>query len=308
MVKAVIIEPKQQYKSFCPYFRNDRYLSELFKIPIINGEFQKYWNLAIERIILSYAAYWSDFKKIAAFIKRHPESRYFWITNEYNLALNSAVATSLSEVKNFTIIANFVKPNSSDKKYRNFQQLNLNTLVFKAERAPPIENKKYNTIYYGMYRPDRESYFQRYFDDNEIIVSTSPKNLIHFKKAGVKARFIKPFYWSVKGSLLSLFKYSLYLEDVFTHTHYNYPANRFYEGITFGAVQLFDINCLNTFKKAGYDISNYIVKDSESLKKKTSEIDKDYEAHLKTQLQWRKKAAVEKRHALIKLKKILLDE
>lgn len=43
----------------------------------------------------------------------------------------------------------------------------------------------------------------------------------------------------------------MYIEDVITHTQYNCPASRFYEGIQCNAALIFDSNCVNTIKKSG---------------------------------------------------------
>jgi len=155
-----------------------------------------------------------------------------------------------------------------------------------------------------MFRKDRTIYFTRYFDEN-IIVSTSQKNILLFKQLGMNPLFAKQFYWG-KTSALERFKFSLYLEDVYSHQHYTYPANRFYEALMFGVVQLFDRNCQRTFKIAGYDISDYLVKGRTSLHRKMEEIEKDYQAHHKIQMQWKAKAKEERAEAIEQLRPIFI--
>ncbi|MBA7670512.1 hypothetical protein ES703_78658 [subsurface metagenome] len=304
MIKAVIIEPELRKMSITPYWRMDRYIEELYSTPVINKKYRKYWNEKIETIFLSYAAFWGDFQEILQFIKRHRESKLFWITNEYNIRLNSEIVKYIrSSGRKLHILANYPEPKSKRKLWSSFLQLNLNVLIFRSLTPLSLKQRHYSIVYYGMYRDGRAKYFRKYLN-SDFIVSTSPKNIITFKQLGCKSRFCRPFLWSNKGSVFSLFRYSLYIEDEYTHKHYNYPANRFYEALSYGVIQLFDESCSFTFDKAGYDIAPFIVRNKRSLKLQISHMDKNYDHFLKQQLSWREKAAMEKTETVTQLKEI----
>jgi len=297
MIKAVIIEPEKRRRSFTPYWRNDQEIYSLFKVPVINGEFHKYWNEKIEKIFLSYAAFWSDYAQIASFVNRHKESKLYWIINDYSLRLNSAITAAVKD-RDFTVIASFHNPGG----WSQFIELNLNVLIFNPQTPLPFSKRKYGIIYYGMYREGRAHYFQKYFS-SEIVISTSRKNIILFKQLGCKPKFALPFHWN-KSNPFPQFKYSLYIEDSYSHRNYTYPANRFYEGLSCGVLQLFDEKTLPTFQKAGYDIASFIIKNKRSLKIAMSHIDKNYDHFLKQQLEWRIKAAEEREELVSQLKEI----
>jgi len=112
--------------------------------------------------------------------------------------------------------------------------------------------------YYGSYRPDREIYFKKYFKDAsyKIYISTFPRNSLKFRDLNHNIKVFEPFR---SRNLISAFQNVLYIEDTFTHSHYNCPANRFYECLCRGVPLLFDKSCERTFKKAGYIIDPFIV-------------------------------------------------
>lgn len=305
MIKAVIVEPEPRTRSFTPYFRNDKILEKEFGAPIVNGHFREYWNERIEKIFLSYAAVWSDVNEICAFLDRHSEAELYWITNDYLLNLNNDVAKILRK-RTVKTVCSYPAPKRSRRDWMSWMTLNLNALIYKGLRPLGMAERPYSVIYYGMYRKDREAYFEKYFD-SKIIVSTSPKNVGLFKSLGIKARYANPFHWHEKGSLLQRCLFSLYLEDTYSHNHYTYPANRFYEALGSGVVQLFDKSCAETFKIAGYNISDYIVSDRKSLKQALKDIGSNYNEHLDRQLRWRKKARAERRQVLQELKEIILN-
>lgn len=118
--------------------------------------------------------------------------------------------------------------------------------------------------YYGAYRPDREKYFKKYLADAPytVNVSTFPRNKLKFRDLDPKIHVFDNFK---SRSQIGAFQAVLYIEDEFTHTHYNSPANRFYECLSNYVPIIFDWNCIGTFEKSGYDITPYAVKDQFSL-------------------------------------------
>jgi hypothetical protein len=63
-----------------------------------------------------------------------------------------------------------------------------------------------------------------------------------------------PLTWDDGRENLQLFATSLYLEDVFTHSHYNCPANRFYEALFCDTVVLSQPEATNTWQRAGINL------------------------------------------------------
>jgi hypothetical protein len=85
-------------------------------------------------------------------------------------------------------------------------------------------------------------------------VSSSSKNFKQYLQHGCNPKFIEKIKWDKNRETLRLFKYSLYIEDEFTHENYNHLANRFYEAVYCNCVPLFDLSCKTNVIKSGYNI------------------------------------------------------
>ena len=209
-------------------------------------------------IIFSYASFYFDFKRYEKLVEINDSTEFVWITNEYNLSMNSFMRKKVKHV-----IANF--RNNSIDKYNNLV-VNLNTLLFRNrnEKTP----KKYDICYYGTHRPDRAKYFKKYLK-SWFILSTSPKNHKLFKDMGCICKFTDKFHWQAKKETLNQFKASLYIEDEYTHECFNHLANRFYEAITCNCALFFDRSCLSTIQKSNCDVDPFFIVDSyEEIKEK----------------------------------------
>lgn len=220
-------------------------------------------------IIFSYASMYFDFKKYENLIKINENTEYVWITNEYNLGMNSFMKKRVKH-----IIANF--KNKAIASYNNLV-LNLNTILFRDVNELTL--KKYDICYYGTHRPDRRKYFQKYLKEG-FILSTSPKNHKFFKDMGCNPRFTGKFYWQPKKETLNQFKASLYIEDEYTHICFNHLANRFYEALTCNCALFFDESCKNTIAQSNCDIDEFFIVNSyeelmEKLKSKDFNKQKD---------------------------------
>jgi hypothetical protein len=174
-----------------------------------------------------------------------------------------------------------------------------------ARASNKIINKKYESIYYGTFRKNRENYFVEYLRNN-MHLSTSVKNFKKYKSIGCTPIWINKLNWSFCRETLNLFKYSLYIEDEYTHNVYNNLANRFYEAGFCNNILFFDEGCTNTIERSGIDIDSlYTVESHKDLILKTEICNKDFKKHLKIQKKWHNKSLEEKKDVLIKLKNIV---
>lgn len=236
-------------------------------------------------IIVSYASYYANFEEMRRIIEENKKARIFWLTNEYNLMPNGSLYKIFRE-RNAEIIANYEKKSNDIKCFNKFHFINLNLLLF--DDLKRNIKKKYNIIYYGTFRPDREKYFKKYFKNEKIMLSTSNKNFKKFIDLGCRPRFINKLSWKERKETLNNFKYSLYIEDNHIHNNFNNLANRFYEALKTETVILFDYNCKNTLKKSEIkdcDFEKFLVKDFEELEKIISE--DRYEEFLREQNKWK---------------------
>jgi hypothetical protein len=185
----------------------------------------------------------------------------------------------------------------------------LNTNLFIAKKSNPLGIKKYDCIYYSRHRADRMKYCKEYLQGN-IYLSTHPKNHKHFFHAGCKPKLIKHIDWTPGKDTLNLFRYSLYLEDIYTHSVFNNLANRWYEAGFCNNVVFFDKNCINTIRKSEIgkyekEIEYYIVGNHQELEDKIKECNRDFNHHLNIQKSWRKDELKCRQNMIQELKKII---
>jgi len=208
-------------------------------------------------ILFSYASFYFDFEPFMKFLDTQKQARIGWITNEYNLSPNSCFKNRIEFV-----ISNF--------KYDIEKNLmvNLNTLIFDYTNLEI--QKKYDICYYGTFRPNREKYFVKYLQRG-FHLSTSAKNFKKYKQIGCNPTYISKFTFEDRKETLNLYKKTLYIEDVETHTQYNHLANRFYEALKCNVLPVFDRSCENTIKQSKYYIPEELIIDCiEDTKKQFS--------------------------------------
>ena len=223
------------------------------------------------------SAFFRPHKKLKALFANN-NSPYIWIANEYDVAPNSFFNNQLKEKPSY-ILANYDFINKF-KSVKNKVTKNLNLILFNEFQT--VKEKKYDHIYFGTHRPDRKKYHGIYLKKN-IYLSCKNKNSIEFKKDGSTSPLIKEL--NIGRGDLSLFRFSLYIEDVSTHTRFNNLSNRFYENIGSNVVTLFDINCLSNIKKAGLvGYEPFIVSCNEDLNNYSAD---NYEELMSLQMKWK---------------------
>lgn len=239
-------------------------------------------------IIFSYASFYFDFKKFEILINHQDSNcKYGWLVNEYNLSPNSYFKNLLS-----FCISNF--PKETKQITSNQLHINLNTWLYNTKEI--INKNKYNLIYYGTFRPNREKYFKKYLKSKEIYLSTSNKNQKKFKDIGCTPTFIDKLNWESNKETLSLFKASLYIEDEFTHDNFNNLSNRFYESLYCKNALFFDKSCLNTIKKSKNKIDSFFIVESlEEIQEKINS--NNFKDYLNDHLEINKKITIEERNS-----------
>lgn len=236
-------------------------------------------------VIFVHASAYTDANILVDFLADQPIKQYIYITNEYNLGDPTALCYLCREhFIRYDVISNHGMKASTIRGKRfidNWHVVNLNALIYDPVELEypeepllfPLEDTRQKLIYYGGFRKNRSKYFQRYFDDR-MIVSTSPKNQAKFRGIGCMCRFIPHLDWHKRENSLKQFYTTLYLEDEYTHTHYNHLANRFYEAINLNVPIWFDDSCKGTIERSGIKVDPWwFVRNADELHAKANKMD-----------------------------------
>lgn len=274
-------------------YRNAEILAKELKADILMNKTDRLQNKEYDVIIMTYSNRYTDFETLKKVIRKKSNQIRIGIKSEYEeVGYNRPYFTPYIEICNFKGGSNF---------------MNTNLLI--ARESNSIIKKKYDCIYYSRYREDRMIYCKKYLQ-GDIYLSTHPKNHKHFYHAGCSPKLIKHIDWTKGKETLNQFRYSLYLEDVYTHSVFNNLANRWYEAGFCNNVMFFDVNCWNTILNSEISqfkeqIKDYIVEDYNSLKLKIDYCNKDFEKHLAIQKTWRMSEQLLREQMIDKIKKII---
>lgn len=292
-------------KSINAHVKLSYLLRDNFGWDLVSREkYKNYLNNKYDKLIVVYACRYAPIKIIKYLVDNNTSAKLFWITNEYNLPINSSL--EYLNRGGYHIISNFEK--SKKFKFGNdYSFLNLNVLMFKKPNELKLDQKKYDLIYYGTFRPGRGKYFIKYLDNN-IYLSTSIKNFKKFKYMinGKCPKWIKSLSWENGRETLNNFRFSLYIEDEYTHKVYNNLANRFYEALFCNCITMFDSNCRNTIERSGIDLDEiFIVKNRNELRNKIKLIRNDFTSYLKIQQKYTDQFLNERENVLKEIKNII---
>lgn len=246
-------------------------------------------------------------------IKNSPNAKLIYISNETNLGEPRTLWMAIKENRKYDVIANHPpEPSKIVKSYVNkWHIVNLNALIFNPYEEEEkntlsnfidfADNERNGIVYYGSFRKDRIDSFKRFLS-GELLLSSHIKNEFKFNDCGVTCRMIPRIVWPPKGNGLNDFLGTLYIEDELTRKYYNFLANRFYEGLNYNCVPLFDVKCENTIKKCGYNISNkFLISNGKDVIKKEKLI---RDGKLSIPNEWFKKAKEEKEKTIKQIIKI----
>lgn len=119
-------------------------------------------------------------------------------------------------------------------------------------------DKNRGVVYYGAYRPDRVSYFEKYLRHAPYPVTISSfRGEKNFGVLCPNARLM-PAFRDPDGP--AQWEMTLYLEDTASHELYCSPANRFYECLHMGLPQAVDERAAGTLSRAGVpDVHRFAV-------------------------------------------------
>jgi len=298
---------RNPYKSFTVAYRNLISLKEALKADLFCDvmDFKKsshYYDV----IICGFGSTSTEAEKSTLFLKENKKAHLFWLVGEYE---QSTFAPLFYANRPYSVIKNFEHPmNGSQIKEQHFLNINLLLLGDRPDIDTAIKNHQYNCIYYGRWRKDRSDYFQKYLQKG-VMVSTSVKNMKIFKAYGTESTFCKPLTWKNGRETLRKFRTSLYLEDIFTHSHYNCPANRFYEALTCGSVIIPQRESAHTWDTYGIDMTERYVHDLDSLHDMIRKMndEKYMKRALKEQEEWLTDAKERRVRMIERFKGILSD-
>ena len=281
MKKSVIISTQPIGEvNHSAFVRNSKFVKE--NIPgtflIDCSQYDKFHE-KVDNIIVAYGAFYADFQALTRLLDRYKDKRFFYLVNEYGLLPNGDVYRYLIK-HNYEILANYTEDCKGAAHYHKFHIINFNVSAFRdLPKLIPFEKRPNDLIYWGRFRPDRVDYFKKYL--HNCTVSSAKKNQINFEQLGQNIKITDVVNFDT-NSILNQFKFSIYIEDFYTHEHFNHLADRFYESVDFGLIPLFDINTKRSVQLSGYKVPEYyFVKDKEELQKKIKEISSSPEKHLK---------------------------
>lgn len=282
-------------KSYTVAYRNLCVLRDYFKADLFVNASEISPCNDYDIIICGFGSTSCEKELSTEFLKRNKGARVFWLVGEYE---QSTFAPLFYSGRQFEIIKNF-EHTMKNKKCIAQHFLNINSLL--AKNQNPISQKKHGCLYYGRWRDDRLLYFEEYLQ-KPLMLSTGSKNIKQFTARGCKPSLISPLSWAAGRESLNLFRSSLYIEDVFTHTHYNCLANRFYEAIFCNVLPLFDKSCLNTLEKSGLSGWDWFVVDG--LKDLVEKTNSENIAVVATVKRWAKEAMDERASVLASIERL----
>jgi hypothetical protein len=227
-----------------------------------------------DHIICNYASPYIPWRAYLPYVLEN-DARLWWMVNDHDIEDNMLLRNVLKETKymyGYSVISN-----NTRKGYRqwilrkwmdeangirlqdcitDWYPINLNVLTYhdytqgssysgNGQKEFLFQN---DSIYWGSYRKWRLPYFQKY-NSVSVDFSTSSKNIRKLLANQCRCyNYVPTLRWGSNGTLLS-YNAALYIEDPHTHDNYAFPANRYYEALSYGLDIYFDRSAKATADK-----------------------------------------------------------
>jgi hypothetical protein len=222
-----------------------------------------------DNIIVSYASFYVPWRAYFDHVMRS-RARLWWLVNDHDIEDSMLLRAVLHETagrRRYSVISNNTRAGYRQWILRkwifrdrlrlgdcieDWHTVNLNALTYEDQRsADPVALELFHmpAIYWGSWRKWRLPYFEKY-SDPRISFSTSGKNARKLHRLGCRYNFIPKLLWG-RSSQLHFANATIYIEDPHTHSNYAFPANRFYEAISYGVDVYFDPTCRLTADRIG---------------------------------------------------------
>jgi hypothetical protein len=240
-------------------------IARLFGADIIHDKvtYQKFAPKKYDVVFVGYSTIYSEYKADAELIKRQSRASVVHVSTEYE---NACPASLYYAKRNFLHVANYEKipPKQTTGGWLlrdKFVHCNVNSLLYRGSWRGSVDERQ-GCIYWGRFRPDRAIYLADVARAG-VTISTSPKNIDEWKRAGVNAsRWVDKVSWQPGYETIRNYAYTVYCEDSYTHTNYNCPANRWYEALDADVQPLVHTSAMPTFARSGYCIHDDAVYDT----------------------------------------------
>lgn len=264
--------------------RTAQWLADKLGIPLICGpEIEEQRDLDALFLVAGVFMYCRVLPQVAVAIEH--AKHVFWVQNDYTIQPPLADGKAESPFrKAFRLRRMAGKPDThfwttmekASQRTPLSAYLNWNSMAFeerlrtKNELLAALGKKTPAVFYYGADRAGRQIYFDRYFKGQEapLVISSFSKSMMRYND---DATVIGAFPRSIFFDELNLFSMGLYLEDRKSHQEFTSPATRFYEMLSVGMAMVFQPEAAPMLKKAGYDVTPYLVQRPRDLSAMLSE-------------------------------------
>ena len=259
--------------------RNSIILKNALGADLLDGEYAlpEVLKKQYDVIVCCYASPYMPNIPYREVLKKNPNARYVWLVNDHDIEDNQLLRWGIVEMGlSYDMICNNpregyrhwilnkkIKDGRLNQFIKQWLTVNLNSLIMRDPVGVDLAAKD-GVIYYGTYRKWRQESFEKYLKKG-ITLSASSKNWKKYQAIGCDCTYIPKLEWTKGNEDLRKYKYSIYIEDLHTHTNYAFLANRFYEALMADTVILFDSVCKNTIEKCGYDLSPNVIITPEKL-------------------------------------------
>ena len=176
------------------------------------------------------------------------------VSNDYSFSPCKRMKGHKNEIR-WTTIKEYIRKGKDE--FINWNKLTWFPFPYEMPRVEGL-------LYYGAYRIGREDMFRKYFvsPKQPTHIISYPKNHDSFRQLSKELIIYKPFK---HYKHLQAFPATIILQDIFSRSNWDCPANRFYEALFLRIPMYFDTCSIDIFKRYGYDIKPYTVNSADEL-------------------------------------------